>query len=381
MSGFAFLSDPALLQLFAALPGARVVGGAVRDALAGRPIADFDLATPDPPSTVIARLAGAGLKAVPTGLAHGTVTALAAARAVEITTLRRDISTDGRHAIVDFTDDWRQDAARRDFTINAMSVGQDGVLHDYFDGAADLRAGRVRFVGVAAARVAEDYLRILRFFRFFARYGSGAPDEDAVRAIAAGRDRIAMLSVERVWREVRRLLTAPEPLDALRLMERIGVLATILPEGADIGPLAALLGRGAPAAPLLRLAALLAGDAEALAQRWKLSTAECDHLLALRAAPPLPANTDDAAIRRALADTPAAVLIGRAWLGHGDTTLIARIAATEAPVFPLHGRDLAALGMGAGPAMGARLRALRAWWLAGGCVADAAAILRYARSG
>ncbi len=163
---------PALARLFAALPQARLVGGCVRDALAGYPVADFDLATPDPPDAVMAALKTAGLRAIPTGLDHGTVTAVVDGRGFEVTTLRRDVATDGRHAQVAWTADWQEDAARRDFTINAMSMAANGTLYDYFGGQADLAAGRVRFVGDAAARVAEDYLRILRFFRFQARYAA-----------------------------------------------------------------------------------------------------------------------------------------------------------------------------------------------------------------
>ncbi len=160
-----------------------MVGGAVRDMLVGRAVADVDFASPLMPEEVMARAKAAGLKAVPTGLAHGTVTLVARGRAFEVTTLRRDIQTDGRHAVVAFTDDWKMDASRRDFSINAMSATRDGEIFDYFDGRADLAAGRVRFVGQAAARIEEDYLRILRYFRFFARYGRGEPDAEAVAAI------------------------------------------------------------------------------------------------------------------------------------------------------------------------------------------------------
>ena len=196
----AFLSDPAVGAIFDALPHARIVGGAVRDALIGRAVADIDLATPDTPDAVAAALARSGIRCVPTGLDHGTQTAVVNGRGYEITTLRRDVETDGRHAVVAFTDDWREDAARRDFTINAMSMTRDGAVFDYFGGQADLRAGIVRFVGDAATRIAEDYLRILRFFRFFARYG-GTPDPAAVAAIRDALPGLAGLSVERVcWR-------------------------------------------------------------------------------------------------------------------------------------------------------------------------------------
>jgi poly(A) polymerase/tRNA nucleotidyltransferase (CCA-adding enzyme) len=355
-----FLQRSALRQVLAAVPGSRLVGGCVRDALAGREVADFDLATPLPPGEVIAALKKAGLRAIPTGLAHGTVTALVDNEGFEITTLRHDVETDGRHAIVAFTDDWRADAARRDFTINAMSMTPDGTVFDYFGGIADLEIGAVRFVGDGATRIAEDYLRILRFFRFFARYGRTQPDPDALAAIAAGVHGLAMLSGERVWSELRRILQAPMPDAAMVLMAQTGVLAALLPESCPT-PLDHL-----PADPLLRLAALCPRGVPDL----KFSNEEAAGLAALQGTPP-PAEIDDAGLRRLLADTPPDILIGRAWLAGREAALRDRIAAIPVPVFPLHGRDLAAIGMKPGPAMGQQLRALRTAWMQGGCVADA----------
>jgi poly(A) polymerase/tRNA nucleotidyltransferase (CCA-adding enzyme) len=373
----AFLADPALAAVLDALPRARIVGGAVRDALAGRPVADIDLATPDRPEAVLAALAAAGLKGVPTGIAHGTVTAVSGHRGFEITTLRRDERTDGRHAEVAWSDDWMEDAARRDFTINAMSMTREGAVFDYFGGIGDLRAGVVRFVGEPSRRIAEDYLRILRFFRFHARYGAGTPDAAALAAIRAGVPGLARLSAERVWSELARILAAPAPAGAVRLMAALGVLAAVLPEGADPERLARLIAAGAPADPVLRLAALLTGDAAAAAARLRLSNQERERLAALRAGPAPVPDMDDDALRRLLADTPAEILIGRAWLaGDGSARwqgLRERLAALPRPVFPLEGRDALALGLAPGPAVGALLRAVRAWWLAGGCTADAAA--------
>ena len=355
----------ALRQLFAVLPSARLVGGCVRDTLAGLPATDIDLATPDHPDAVAAALAGAGIRAIPTGLAHGTVTALLDGRAFEITTLRRDVVTDGRHAEVAWTDDWQEDAARRDFTINAMSQSPDGTLHDYFGGADDLRAGRVRFVGDAATRVAEDYLRILRFFRFQARYGIGTPDRAALAAIRSGIDGIGRLSAERVWSELKRILQAPDPTASLALMADTGVLAAAIPEGAD--PQGAA---GLPADPLLRTAGLLTGDRAAFAARLKLSAAEAGRLIALAGPPP---GGDDAALRRQLADTAPDVLVGRSLLARQPAAIRDRLGAMDRPVFPLEGRDVVAQGVPPGPAVGGLLRQVRAWWLAGGCVADGAA--------
>ena len=359
------LADPDVSHLLAVLPGARLVGGCVRDMLAGLPSTDIDLATPMPPGAVATALAEAKIRAIPTGIAHGTITALIGSRPFEITTLRRDLLTDGRHAEVVWTDDWQEDAARRDFTINALSLSPDGALHDYFGGQADLAAGKVRFVGDAATRVAEDYLRILRFFRFQARYGRGEPDAEALAAIRAGVHGIAQLSAERVWSELKRILQAPDPGAALHLMAQTGVLAAAIPEGADPSATA-----GLPADPVLRTAALLTGDPKAFAARLKLSAAEAARLAALRGPPP---QGDDADLRRSLADTPADILIGRAWLARLPSAMRERLAAIPRPVFALEGRDALALGVPPGPAVGALLRDVRAWWLAGGCVADPAA--------
>jgi poly(A) polymerase/tRNA nucleotidyltransferase (CCA-adding enzyme) len=370
-----FLADPALGRVLAALPGARLVGGCVRDTLAGRDVADIDIATPMPPDEVLRALAAAGLKSVPTGLDHGTVTAIAEHRGFEVTTLRRDIRTDGRHAEVAFTDDWRADAARRDFTINAMSMAPaeegGGAVFDYFGGIADLGAGRVRFVGDAATRIAEDYLRVLRFFRFFARYGTQDPDAAAIAAIAAALDGLDRLSGERVWSELKRILAAADPDRAMALMRDTGVLGRILPSTER----AAGDGRDdrewrlswLPPDPMLRLAALRPGD---VADRLRLSMAERDRLAALLGPPP-PQDADDPALRRLLADTDKDILLGRAWLAGRSAALRARIEGLAVPVFPFQGRDLQAAGLPPGPAMGAMLRDLRAWWLAGGCVATA----------
>lgn len=351
------------------------MGGAVRDMLARRTVSDVDLASPLPPEDVIARLTASGIRAVPTGLDHGTITAVADGRHFEITTLRRDIETDGRHARVAFTDDWREDAARRDFTINAMSMEPDGTIHDCFGGRADLAAGIVRFVGDAETRIREDYLRILRFFRFHARYAAGAPDADAVAAIRALRAGLAQLSAERVWQEIKRILAAPDPRAACRLMAETGVFATILPEAGDLSRLETLLARGAPADPLLRLAATIGpGDSDRLATRLKLADAERARLAAIAAAPDLAAHADDATLRRALADWPTDVLIDRSWLSPDPADrdeLRSRLAAMPRPVFPMKGRDAIALGAQPGPAVGAALARTRSWWLAHDCLPDA----------
>lgn len=367
-------TDPALVKLWATLPEARLVGGVVRDLLVGAPIADIDLATPDPPDIVAHKLAAAGIKSVPTGLAHGTQTAVVMSRGFEITSLRRDVATDGRHAVVAFTDDWRADAARRDFTCNAMSVDRAGVLHDFFGGEADLRAGRVRFVGDPAARLGEDYLRLLRYFRFQARFGLVPPDPATRKALTEAVPGLSRLSIERVWHELKRILATQDPRAAVALMAELGVLAAVVTEGVAPGRLAALIDAVAPVDPILRLAALLDGDAAAFALRLRLSGTERDRLLALGG--DVPENdADDDTLRRALADAPRAILVDRAWLAGRSDRLHARLAAMPVPVFPLQGRDLAEAGLAPGPEIGRRLAELRSWWWQGGCKAGRAACL------
>ncbi|WP_240791316.1 CCA tRNA nucleotidyltransferase [Roseomonas sp. AR75] len=411
----AFLSDPAPAAVLAALPGARAVGGCVRDALAGRAVHDVDVAAPLPPAEIVDRLREAGLKVFETGLAHGTVTAVLQHQPVEVTALRRDIATDGRHAEVEWTTDWREDAARRDFSINAMSCDAAGNLWDYFGGREDLAAGRVRFVGDAATRLAEDYLRALRFFRFWARYGRGAADPAALAAIADAVEGFRVrIAPERIWMELKRLLQAPDPVPAIALMEGTGLRAAALPEAGPVESLRRLIALGAPADPLLRLAAWLpfgAGVVPGLARRLRLSGEERGRLMALceslesRPPPqpspasgrgsvslgatglPLPRSgggrgwgEDDAALRRVLATRPKRQALDEAWLaeardGHDRAGLRARIAAMDAPVFPLFGRDLVARGVPPGPAVGALLTGLKSWWLDSGCTATRAELL------
>jgi poly(A) polymerase len=376
-----FLRDPAVLAVAAALPEARAVGGCVRDAIAGLPVTDIDLATPRRPEAVTEALRAAGITVVPTGLAHGTVTAVVGGRPVEVTTLRRDVTTDGRRATVAFTTDWREDAARRDFTVNAMSMDATGAVWDWFGGREDLARGVVRFVGDPATRLAEDYLRALRFFRFHARYGRGAADRAAIAAIREAVPGLAILSAERVWSELKRILAVPDPRDAVRLMAETGVLAAVLPEAVSRARLNALVEAGAPADPLLRLAAICPGaDVERLAERLKLSGAEADTLAALRDPAP---EGDEASWRAALAARGPAALTGAAWLAEaagrpGDwASRRAWIAATPRPVFPLRGADVLAAGVAPGPRVGALLAEMEARWRAAGCPDDATLAARW----
>lgn len=259
-----------LAALRAAGIEARFVGGCVRDALIGRPVEDIDIAVDAAPHAVTAALEAAGLKAVATGIDHGTVTAVAQGSPYDVTSLRRDVATDGRHATVAFTDDWRADAARRDFTMNALFLSPDGTVTDFFGGEADLRAGRVRFVGDAARRIAEDRLRLLRFFRFLAHYGREPPDEATLDACAAAAPDLPRLSVERIAKEVKRLLAAPDPAPALGLMAERAILVHALPEARDIETLARLAAlehaRG-EADPIRRLGALCNGGPDEAADR------------------------------------------------------------------------------------------------------------------
>lgn len=398
----ALLGQGAPAAVLAALPGARAVGGAVRDTLAGLAVHDVDIAAPLPPEAIAGQLRAAGLKVFETGLAHGTVTAVLDHQPVEVTSLRRDVVTDGRHAEVAWTTDWREDAARRDFTINAMSLSAEGALWDYFGGRDDLAAGRVRFVGDPATRLQEDFLRILRFFRFQARYGRGEPDPAAMAAIRAAVPGLARLSVERVWMELKRLLEAPDPGEAVALMAGAEVLAAVLPEAADLPALRSLIAVGAPPDPVLRLAALVAFPPDArdaglrrLAARLRLSRREATALRAMTVAQDaygLETDMPEADLLPAMAEAELsyAELGGRQviewllWLMaarlHRDRApdhalqathrLIVAARGLAPPLFPLAGRDAVAIGIRPGPRMGALLAQTRSWWIMNGCVAD-----------
>jgi poly(A) polymerase len=383
-----WMTHPATVAVMDALAraggdeAARFVGGCVRNALLGRDVDDIDIATILAPDAVTAALKAAGLKAVPTGITHGTVTAVAMGRPFEITTLRRDVATDGRHAVVAFTTDWSQDAARRDFRFNALYADRAGRLFDPTGaGLDDLRAGAVVFVGEPAARIAEDALRIPRFFRFLAWYGRGEPDAAALAACQEHRDLVRDLSAERVAKELLTLLAAQDPRAAVLLMARTGVLELILPEADEPARFEALVKIETEMLfsedALLRLAALLPSDpavGEATARRLRLSNPQRERLTrALDGEPPLVSWMSPRQTRQAVWRLGAGIFCDRvmlAWAGSdrpATTTqwraLLAMAQSWPRPSFPLTGEEVVAAGVPRGPLVGKVLREVESWWI------------------
>jgi poly(A) polymerase len=381
-----WVTAPASRAVMRALGRGWFVGGCVRNALLGRPVTDIDIATPLVPHEVMRRLETAGIRAVPTGLAHGTVTAVVGGSPIEVTTFRADVATDGRRAEVAFTADMATDAGRRDFTMNALYADADGRLIDPLGGLPDLRAGRVRFIGRPEDRIREDYLRILRFFRFHAWYGApdgvvaGGIDPDGLAACAALAEGIDRLARERVGWEIRKLLAAPDPAPATAAMASAGVLARCLP-GADATALAPLvhveaLAGAAPDWPT-RLAALgaVAGAGEA-ARRLRLSRAEEAALARIAAALAEDAPPAALAYRHGAEAAHAALLIRAAATGMPPPPgLEAEIARGAGAVLPLAAADLIAAGIPPGPALGRALARAEAAWLASDFALDKDALL------
>ena len=393
-----WMTRPATQAVLAALSAAgataRFVGGCVRDALLNRPVGDVDMATDAAPEAVMAALQKAGLKAVPTGLAHGTITAVSEGQPFEITTLRHDVETDGRRARVAFTDDWAADAARRDFTMNALFMDADGTLYDPCGGLKDAKAGRVRFVGEPAQRLEEDVLRLLRYFRFFAHYDRLPADPAALRACRAAAPKLPTLSGERVRQELLKLLAAPDPGAACALMAQAEVFPHLLSEATALKRLIVLPALekrcGARRDPLLRLAALIeVGQvgAEQVAARLRLSNMEKNRLVAL-AAPELPVigALPAAMVNRVLyfmggpltRDLALLAWAGETAAGEADDEAYVRLVAAAdcwAPrVFPLKGDDALKLGL-AGPAVGRALGLAEDWWIERGFAPDRAGLL------
>jgi len=340
----------------------RFVGGAVRDTLLGEPVADVDLATRLLPDQTLARLAAAEIRAVPTGIAHGTVTAVIASGPVEVTTLRRDLSTDGRHAVVGFTGEWRDDAERRDFTMNALYADpRTGEIHDWFDGLADLHARRVRFIGDPHCRIAEDHLRILRFFRFHARFGD-AIDEAGLAACVDRANDLMALSRERIAAELVKLLVAANAIPVVALMVARGILRPVLPEADRVDRLHALAAAeraaGVAPDPIRRLAALIASDAaDAVGARLKLSKADRKRLAAATA------GTGEEGPRALAYRVGPDAAIDRLLLAGAD---VGAIAGWTPPRLPLTGGALVARGLIKGPAVAAALRTVEDRWVAEG---------------
>ena len=361
---------------------ARFVGGCVRNAVLNRPADDIDIATRLAPEAVTRALEAAGLRAVPTGVEHGTVTAISGRKPFEITTLRRDVETDGRRAVVAFTEDWAEDAQRRDFTLNALYARRDGSIFDATGhGVADAQAGRIVFVGEPEARIREDYLRILRFFRFFAWYGRGEPDAGALSACAALKEQIPTLAAERISKELLKLLAAEDPRAAVRLMAESGVMAVILPDAGDLRRFDGLVAIESEQLfecdPILRLAALLPDDqlaAGRLAEGLRLSNQERDRLMAaLSPTPALKSWMSPREIRRAVYRTGPSAFRDRAklaWAAAAGTAataqwrgLIALAEGWSPPVLPITGEDVMKAGVPKGPLVGQVLREVEDWWI------------------
>jgi poly(A) polymerase len=360
--------------------GARFVGGCVRNAILGRPVVDIDVATSLTPAKVKAALAAARITALAIGESHGVITALSHGRTIEIATLRRDVETDGRRAVVAFTDDWAEDAARRDFRLNALYADREGRLFDPTGhGIADAQAGAIIFVGDPATRIREDALRILRFFRFLAWYGSGAPDAAALAACAELKGLIGGLSAERIAKELLTLLAADDPIPAMRAMAEAGVLAEVLPEATELGRLEALVGIDgelvAEPDAVLRLAALLPADptkAAAAAERLKLSNADWDRLVeAARDDPAIVSWMSPKAVRQQVWRLGVEAFVDKAklaWAARGGNGIqwraLAPIAETwPRPVLPLTGAEVMAAGVPEGPMVGRVLAEVEAWWI------------------
>ena len=407
LAGEDWFRDSALTRVLALLnsDGAvgRVVGGAVRNSLLGIPVSDIDIATTLRPEAVMERAAAAGIKAVPTGLAHGTVTLVVDGTPFEVTTLRCDVETDGRHAQVAFSTDWQADAERRDLTMNALYVDANGDVVDLVGGLADIDSRTVRFIGDASMRIAEDYLRILRFFRFFAHYGSGRPDATGLKASAAARSKLRTLSAERVWSELKKLLSAADPGRALLWMRQAGVLTEILPESEKWGidAIPALVGTekalGWDADPRLRLAAIVPPDAErlaAMAARLRLSREEAAYFSAWATAPAVADDMAGTAFSRLLYRHGAegikvrlklALASARVRAENGGvedmqrarrlSDLLNRAERWQKPVFPLSGADVLAAGIAAGPKVGETLARLETEWLDRNFSADRATLV------
>lgn len=371
-----WISYPETAQLFDMLEAVggncRFVGGCVRDALLGQTSDDLDICTDLLPEKVLKTLAGAGVKAIPTGLKHGTVTAIIDTRKFEITTLRNDVKSYGRHADVSFTTSWQDDAARRDFTINAISVDRTGKIYDFFSGKEDLAAGIVQFIGDADARIEEDRLRVLRFFRFYSLYGKGPPDKKALEACRKASHKLGMLSAERVSKELFLLLGHSEPLKSLFLMLDTKILSSLFGYDVSLEQLEGLLCLPVHSEPINRLGAILGGQSERadqIANKLRLSARKKRRLVSMceaRVATDLTAYQQKKCIydvgRQVFRDQ---VMLSWAWLPKASKfhDFLDLAEHWDIPTFPISGQDLLGLGMKAGPDVGAELKRLESKWI------------------
>ncbi len=393
-----WLRDPALKAVLTAMRAdggeARIAGGAVRNALLGQPINDIDIATDQTPEDIIRLAKSAGLSVHPTGLEHGTVTVVAgpkdARQGFEVTTLRVDVETDGRRAKVAFTDDWSADAHRRDFTFNALFCDEHGEIFDLVDGLEDLRCGRVRFVGSPAERIEEDHLRILRFFRFYAWYGEGAPDREALAACVKARGALAKLSRERIRQEMLKLLTGPGAAPTLSIMHKHGVLTPLLAGRIDLTRFERLsdveAAQALAADPVRRLRALSADQtAQDLRKALVLSNEETKRLAALETLPPLSPAFRHAERQTLLYWHGSQAVIDKLLLDWSASeqpandadyaALLGEAQAWQRPELPIGGKDLQAAGVAEGKELGRLLQALEDWWVAGGFAANKAELM------
>ncbi len=384
------LSDPAVGLVFDALDGdgeeLRIAGGAVRDVLGGKMPAEVDFATTALPDEVIRRAAAAGLKTVPTGIDHGTVTVLAEGRPFEVTTLRRDVETDGRHARVVFGRDWAEDARRRDFTINGLFLGRDGVVHDVVGGQDDMKAKRVRFIGDARTRIREDYLRLLRFFRFHAGYGEGMPDAEGFSAAVGERQGLGRLSRERIRAELMKLLVMPRAGLVVHVMTNAGLMGMVL--GGMARPRAFVrmveieTGMGLAPDPVRRLGALalfIPENAARLRERLRLSNDETERLARMAGRPEIVSGLSEAARRTCLYRIGADTFRDRAllhWARTGEATraVFDWSGGWTPPKFPVTAAQLMERGIEKGPRLGAALARIEEGWIAADFPDDAAAL-------
>jgi poly(A) polymerase len=401
LKGAEWLAWKSVCEIFNEIGGQghdiRAVGGAIRDTLFSRSVSDVDFATTARPEEVMECATKAGLKVIPTGLKHGTVTIIADGKPFEVTTLRKDVETYGRHAKVDFTDDWAEDAGRRDFTINALYADADGALFDPLGGYGDIAERNIRFIGDAGERVREDYLRILRFFRFHAYFGDGEFDTTALQACVRGRGGLQSLSAERVNSELMRLLCAPRAAEALQGMFDYGLLVDVLGAVPHLNQFERLIAiemhLGDEPDAALRLAALVIWtfeDAMRLTQRLRLSNTQRQRLEHASGFRGFTAEMDDAAVRSKLYG------IGRsgcrdaalmAWAASGDEAsdggwraLLTRFEKMTVPDFPIHGADIMKLGVPEGSAIGEAMRDAETRWIAGDFTLTRAELLEMAHA-